>query len=453
LCLACTLCLLLAWPGIAAPEDEDDGVPAGDADVATDGTDGNQAAEDDVPEDEVAGPIVTVTPEGVSVFAVRADAHGLLTEIARQTGFHIIVDDTVKGSLTVNFRNRKVTEIIEDIADTYGFACRAEDGVFTLTEGLPAHVSSYLLSETVSVTPNYIPATDAEQLLPVFLQDYTAPSRSQNAIILSAPPSILEKFRNDIEQFDIPADQIMIEVLMVEFSENEAEEFFVNLGWSGSGREIATDSGLSNVSFRLFGQLPQEFRANLRALEIDGRAHVRANPKIATVSGREASIFIGERRFLAQPVEVAGGGDDDDDYRRRQINFIKAGVNLSIEPWTGGEGEIAAEIDAEISTMSAPDPVTGLPEKQTRQVSTEVRMWDGETVVIGGLVQDELIETRSKIPILGDIPLIGKLFRSKNSRHFRTELVIFVTARILPDSSGAAGAAGEGDDSAADATQ
>lgn len=381
------------------------------------------------------GPIITTTAEGVSVYAVRCDAHALLTEIARKTGFSIIVDDSVRGVLTVNFRNRKVSDIIRDIAATYGLACREEDGVFTITEGLPAHVSSYLLSEMASVRPDYIPASDAEQLLPVFLQDYTAPSFHQNAVVLSAPPEILEKFRGDVKQFDVPAAQIMIEVLMVEFGETNTDEFYAKLGWSRNGRGVTTDSARGTASFHVLGDLPVGFTAELRAMEAAGKAHVRANPRIATVSGREASVFIGERRFLAKPVEMSGG-DGGDDGNRQQINFINAGVNLSITPWTGGEGEIQAQIQTEVSTMSAPDAVTGLPQKQTRSASTDIRMLDGETVLIGGLVQDEMIQTKSKIPILGDIPLIGKLFRSKNTRRFQTELVVFVTAKILPGSNG-----------------
>lgn len=390
------------------------------------------AAEDAASE---KGPVITATAEGVSVYAVRCDAHALLTELARQTGFSIIVDDSVRGVLTVNFQNRKVSDIIRDIAATYGLACRENDGVFTITEGLPAHVSSYLLSEMASVRPDYIPVSDAEQLLPVFLQDYTAPSFHQNAVVLSAPPEILEKFRGDVKQFDVPAAQIMIEVLMVEFGETNTDEFYAKLGWSRNDREATTDSAHGSATFHVLGDLPVGFTAELRAMEAAGKAHVRANPRIATVSGREASIFIGERRFLAKPVEMSGGDDEDDD-NGRQINFINAGVNLSITPWTGGEGEIQAQIQTEVSTMSAPDAVTGLPQKQTRSASTDLRMLDGETVLIGGLVQDEMIQTKSKIPILGDIPLIGKLFRHKNTRRFQTELVVFVTANILQGSNG-----------------
>jgi type II secretory pathway component GspD/PulD (secretin) len=375
-------------------------------------------------------PIVEVGPQGVSVYAVRQDVHAVLTEIARKTGFPVIVDDTVKGVVTVNFRNRKVTEILEAVAATYGFACREQDGVFVVTEGLPAHVSSYLLSDIARVTPNYIPAGDAEQLLPVFLQDYTAASATQNSVVLSAPPEILEKFRGDVERFDIPAAQIMIDVLMVEYTEDNSDEFWATLGWSDAVRGASTNSATGDMSYQVFGGLPNEFHVSLRALEAKGRAHVRANPKIATVSGQEAHIFIGQRRFLETPVEVTGD-DDEAGNNNQQIHFINAGVNLAITPWTGGEGEIVADIKTEVSTMSAPDPVTGLPQKQTREADTVVRMLDRETVIIGGLVHSEMIESRSKVPILGDIPLLGKLFRSKDMRELKTELVVFITATIL----------------------
>jgi len=425
--LLAVIVLYVLW-SVASALAADETSPA--ADTGATATAAPATGPANAPAAEDSGPIIEVTPEGVSVFAVHKDVHVVLTELARRTAFRIIVDDTVKGEVTINFRNRKVTEIIRDIAATHGYACREEDGVFTITEGLPSHVSSYLLSDIARVTPNYIPASDAEQLLPVFLQDYTAPSTSQNSVVLSAPPEILEKFRGDVQQFDIPAAQIMIEVLMVEYTKSSAEQFFASLGFNRDAMGGTTDSATGDMAFRVLGDLPDQFGAQLTAFESNGRAHVRANPRISAVSGQQASIFIGERRFLERPVEVSSG-EDEDSMTGQQINFINAGVNLKITPWTGGAGEIVALINTEVSTMSAPDAVTGLPEKQTRQAETSVRMLDGQTIVIGGLVSDELIETKSKVPILGDIPLLGKLFRSKHSREVRTELVVFITANTL----------------------
>jgi type IV pilus assembly protein PilQ len=110
---------------------------------------------------------------------------------------------------------------------------------------------------------------------------------------------------------------------------------------------------------------------------------------------------------------------------------IQAGIRLQITPWTGGEGTILAHIEPEISTLSADDPITGLPEMSSRKASTWVRLKDSQTIVIGGLTQREKRSTIGGIPILKDLPLIGKLFQRRSSEEIDTELVIFVTPRRL----------------------
>ncbi|MGC8785411.1 MAG: type II secretion system protein GspD [Armatimonadota bacterium] len=373
---------------------------------------------------------VTAGPEGVSVFAVGVDAQELLTRLAKETGVRLIVDDTVRRTVTINLVKLPVTRILEVIAAAYGLSYREVNGIFMLSEGIPRSPSSYLLSDIDTITTQYVLAPNAKSLLPVFLQDHVKTNAEQNAVILSAPPEVLKKFREDIKQFDIPAAQIMIDVLMVEFTDSAAREFRAQWGWSNDGRSLTVDSPLGQVVFRSVTTLPTEFFTSLRALVTQGKARVHANPRIATVSGQRASIFIGKQRYLSTPVSI-GGGRGEGDYFFRQTNFIDAGVRLDITPWTGGEGEIIVDVQPEISVLSAPDPKTGLPDKSTRRANTTVRVRDGETIIIGGLIQRELMSTKTKVPILGDIPLLGQLFRSEDTKESSTEMAIFITPRIL----------------------
>ncbi|MGQ9524353.1 MAG: type II secretion system protein GspD [Armatimonadota bacterium] len=371
---------------------------------------------------------VQVTLDGVSVFALGADAAELFTELGKKTGTKIVVDDLVNRRITVNLVNRKVSSVIEDIAAAYGLsATQQPNGVFMISEGIARNPSSYLLADIDSITTKYVLAPNAKGLLPVFLQDHVKINQEQNSVILSAPRDVLQKFRQDIEQFDVPAAQIMVEVLMVELTDSGAKDLNAILSLSNASDVATTDSLLGQITYRSVGQLPKEFSAKLKALVESGQARVRANPRIATVSGQRADIFIGRQRFLSTPVEVRGGGGDFS----RQVNFIDAGIRLELTPYTGGEGEIIAEVESEISVFGALDPITHLPEKSTRQAETMVRVKDGETIIIGGLTQVEERTIRTKIPLLGDIPIVGQLFRSTVARNTHTELAIFITPRIL----------------------
>ncbi|HEY3283687.1 MAG TPA: hypothetical protein VGN26_15585 [Armatimonadota bacterium] len=371
---------------------------------------------------------ITAGPKGISIFALMADAAELFTQLGAQTSTPIVVDDTVVRKITVNLTDRRVEDIINTIVATYGLAARQDSatGVWMISEGIPKGPSSYLLSDIDAITTKYVLAPNAKSLLPVFLQDHVKINQEQNAVILSAPTEVLRKFRQDISQFDVPAAQIMIEALMVEVSDSDLKDVGVSLGYSNARRGVSTNADLGTVDFKGIATLPNEFSVRLKALVEAGKARVRANPRIATVSGQEANVFVGRQRFLSTPVEVGDGGGGG-----RQINFVDAGIRLILTPYTGGKGEIIADVDLEIGVFGALDSVTRLPEKTTRRAQTTVRVNDGETIIIGGLNQNEERTLRSKIPILGDLPLLGGLFRHTTKRVDQTELVIFITPHLL----------------------
>ncbi len=368
---------------------------------------------------------VEVANGGVRLYAVNADAHELFTELAEKTGLQLIVDDTVKRKVTVNLVDKAPREALDYIVSAYGFSFAEVEGILIVSEGIPKNPSSYLLSDIDSVTAKYVQAPQAKSLLPVFLQDHVKINPGQNSVVLSAPRSVLDKFTDDIQKFDQPAAQITLDVLVVEFTDVDTDTFAAELGWSKDGLGAFTDSLLGLIGFNSVTDLPRDFFVRLEALISEGKARVRANPHISTVSGQPASIFIGQQRFLSTPVTLS----DEDEWETR--NYIDAGVRLEMTPLTGGEGEIIVEVNQEISTLSAPDPTTNLPNKSTRSARTIVRVNDGQTIVIGGLQQEETRGRRSKIPILGDIPIIGQFFRSKRIERVKTDLAIFITPRIL----------------------
>ncbi len=386
-------------------------------------------------------PEITVTSAGVNIHAVNVYAHRLFTRLAEQTNLQIVVDDAIKDrKVTVHLTGKSPLEILDHIVSAYGFSRGEVNGIEMISEGIPRKPSSYLLSDIKSIPTQYVQASNAKSLLPVFLQDHVKVNYEQNAVVLSAPADVLGKFEQDIRQFDIPAAQIMLEILVVEFTNWDEAQYDLGLRWQSAGRGAewgtltlpAGDFNLpsrepGDVIVRGIADLPNEFRARLEALVSTRRAKVRAAPRIATVSGRWASFFVGIERYLRQPVELPGHEGEEG----HTTNFIDAGVRLDLCPWTGDGEEIICEIHPEVSTLSALDPVTGLPEKITRTANTMVRVREGHTIVIGGLRQEEERQVRSKVPLLGDLPLLGALFRSSSTFKNRTDLVIFVTPRVL----------------------
>jgi type II secretory pathway component GspD/PulD (secretin) len=185
------------------------------------------------------------------------------------------------------------------------------------------------------------------------------------------------------------------------------------------GRELS----LANALATAISPTPK-LQAWLQALTTRGRAEVRAHPSMAAVNGKTAEIFIGSQRFIKMTYVKNGQNQD-------KLETVPVGVRLQVRPWTGGNSEITTWIDVEVSNIVAMDPQTGIPRLSTRNASTTMRTVDGDTIVIGGLtlMQDE--KTTRRIPLLGDLPLIGSLFRSSATRTSAAEMAILIRPRLL----------------------
>jgi type II secretory pathway component GspD/PulD (secretin) len=259
---------------------------------------------------------------------------------------------------------------------------------------------------------------------------------------VTAPQQMLDKIQADLKAVDIAPPQILIEAIAVEFTNNEDLDLVLR-GARGdvTGRTtgddenpfgpeelwLESDPRAGLLSYSSIGELPRDFEGRLRALEMEQRAHIRAAPRMAVMNGHEADIFIGVRRFIK--VEFITFGQTTE-----KIQGVDVGVKLRVRPLTGGGGEVTLTIapeGTEVSNVSELDPQTGLPVLSTRQTGTTVRVTDGETVMIGGLSQHQLEDRVTKIPVLGDLPLLGKLFRSHRRSAVKSELVVFITPHIL----------------------
>jgi len=168
----------------------------------------------------------------------------------------------------------------------------------------------------------------------------------------------------------------------------------------------------------------------VRALMQSGNARIHARPKMAAMNGERANLFIGQDKFIRMTYTSYGT-------QQERIEAIRVGTSLSITPWTGGNNEITSRVSCEVSNIVDIDPESGIPRLSTRRAEANVRARDGETIIIGGLTQEQTERVERKIPILGDLPLIGGLFRSKSSRSIETELVIFLTPRVIDPATAA----------------
>ncbi len=360
----------------------------------------------------------------VSIRAVRADIHELMGAIARESGLSIAVDDAVKREVSLNLQDVPPESAVRTIGTAYGLALAPINGILMLSEGVPSDLATYRASTTQSFRIQNSQADTISGLLPNFLSQYVKTNAEQNAIVVTAPSQILTKIGADLKRVDVPSPQIAIEAIAVELSDTSDLDVGLRVGNPNPGDFASLDVGGGLLSYNTIGKLPRNFEANLTALELKGRARVRARPQMVVVNGGTANLFIGSQRFILTQFNQSG-------QTQNRIQPVDVGVKLSVTPLTGGNGEITARVAPEVSNITELDLQSGLPVLSTRRSETTVRVKDGETIAIGGLALDQEQVTRGKIPFFGDLPIFGPLFRTRKKTSVKTELVVFVTPRIV----------------------
>jgi type IV pilus assembly protein PilQ len=173
------------------------------------------------------------------------------------------------------------------------------------------------------------------------------------------------------------------------------------------------------------------FQAFVDLLIHDGNAKVLAQPKLVTLNGKEASMLAGQRiPYLVSQTVFAGGAAAP----TQTVQIEEVGIKLSITPLINADGFITVHIRPEVSSVTGFRGVAGdLPVVSTRQAETTVRLKDGSSVLIGGLLAQEKTTTMTKVPLLGNVPWLGAFFRHENTTTSNRDLVIEVTPHLLPD--------------------
>lgn len=236
-------------------------------------------------------------------------------------------------------------------------------------------------------------------------------------IVLHGTKKDIDSILTMIKKVDTPRKQVIIEAKIEEITTRGIEELGINIDQM-SIIELVDDDGDG-----LIDGLGLTLPDYIKALELNGHSNTLANPRLMTVSGEEASLLIGDR--IPVQVEKVEEGSVV-----MTVEYIEAGINLEFTPWVTKDNQINLHVKPQVSSIGQ-TMTTALPPINTRELETNIRLNDGETFVIGGLIKDDLIETIEKFPILGDIPILGHIFRSRVYDNQKTEIIIFITPYIV----------------------
>lgn len=264
------------------------------------------------------------------------------------------------------------------------------------------------------------------------ISDNIAIDRRLNAVILTGTPAEVAQAEQMIKLLDVPVQSVLLDTEVLEVTESGAKALGLDYN------QTTTDpiTRIFNTQAAILGALPAgvtpgslAIQSNIFLLVSKGLARVLASPKILTEDGVPASILTGDSLPIRVTTPVGFNGATA---VSSQVEYINVGVNLQILPHITTGGGVNADIYSVVSS------VTGFtssndPQISTRQAQTRVNLLEGQTLVIGGLLQQRDIRNLQKIPILGDLPLVGALFRFYTETRQDTNLIITITPHIVPE--------------------
>ncbi len=250
--------------------------------------------------------------------------------------------------------------------------------------------------------------------------------KGRHAIVVAdLPAEALAGVKQLLAEVDKPLPQVFIDAQILEINSDAISN--LGVGLSNALLTTATEKsetfGQVPMGIQPFVRSPIAISATLNMLKAQGKARVLANPRVTTMDGEEASVVTGERI----PIFVTETNGNQTFQIKQDI---VAGIELKITPRVN-EGEIiTTRIRTEVSNITGVTSA-GYPTTSSREATTIIRVKAGETIVIGGLLEDRTIKQTSKLPLLGDIPLIGRLFSSVRQENKQTELFIFITPYLV----------------------
>ena len=415
--------------------------------------------------------------EKLSLNFQKIEVRSVLQVIADFTGLNIVASDTVTGNLTLRLKDVPWDQAMDIILQSKNLAMRKTGNVILVApaeeiankekQALEAsqQIEDLEMLRTEVYTLKYMKAVDLVKIITDSKQKILSkrgsavPDIRTNNVFVQDTAKSLEQVQAILDKTDVPVKQVMIESRLViaddRYSKALGARFGVNkTDASGNNRYSiggnvgqtssigattgltspagATDGLQSNLgvtgasgsfAFSLF-RLPAGLLLNLEltAMESDGRGKVVSSPRVTTANQHKAKIASGTEIPYA---EASSSG-------AATISFKSAVLSLEVTPQITPDNKIIMELD--VTKDSVGEVYAGVPSIKTQNISTQVLVGNGETAVLGGIYEQTQRNDVAKVPFFGDLPVMGPLFQRKSTQNDRTELLIFVTPKIMDDS-------------------
>jgi type IV pilus secretin PilQ/predicted competence protein len=374
-----------------------------------------------------------------------AELSSVLRALSYSYNLNLVASKDIKGKVTVALRDVTVDEALNAVLNVNGYTFTRKGNLIYITPGPGLEGIDVV---TVTIPLKYLTASEASELLQKAISSKgdIRINAATNSLVITDFPASIEKVKLVLKDIDIPPIQVLIEAKLVDISEKDYQNFGVSYTVdykpagdikglfdrkTGYQEELAGSQTMAGPSSSLSGgQLKittLTFKGlsgtvTLDALIQDQKAHLLASPSIATLNGKEARIIIGERYPYKEKTQTTTGTTET-------TKFVDIGTTLRVTPQVSPDGWITMYVHPEVSSLTS--SLDAGPRIATREADATIRVRDGETIIIGGLIKRQDDRVKGKVPIIGHIPILGWFFTKASSDLTSTELVVFITPRII----------------------
>ena len=392
----------------------------------------------------------------VTIHAEDAYLPGILTVLAKESGYNIVTDPSVntQDKISIHLDDVPIEEAINLVVRAVGLGYEIVGNSFLIADPKK-------LDKEVGITPHiielkYSDALEVKELLSDLSKQIQV-DVSGNKLLINTSPRKIAEIKRVIEGIDVPAIQVLLETRLIEVALDIDKK--LGIDWSklakytnilaenaealtgGSGSVVPDPGALGTLpATALFNRLnednliPGKFSRQMTAFDItldflikDNKADILADSKLVTLNGREATI----KMVDIVPYILSSGGVGG----QVQVQREEVGIKLTVLPSVNMDGDITVKVETEVASIfEFIGPDRNIPRVKSRSSTTTIRVKDGESIIIGGLISKDRKNTVYKLPLLHKIPWLGKkLFTSIDLVDRKTDLIIQITPSVLKD--------------------
>jgi len=368
-----------------------------------------------------------------------------IRELADEFNVEVFVDETVAGAVNCKFIPESFEQSLELILTPFGYYFALRNDTYYVGPADPKNEIFPMISTMVQYEPLHLSTESLIAMLPEKQRGFVRSTEKKNLLLIEAPQALCDEIVTRFREVDIPVPQIQLEAIVCFISPDSG--FRYGLDWNHAVKVEGQSSlsfGVSGLSFsglaskNGYENAFSDFAVTsgfLKLLAQEGYLTLKAAPRVVARNGEKASISISrETYFSLQPTGT-------DIIFRQNVQTVNAGIKLDITPIIRGDTisiDIEkAEVSEDVRTNDVRPELTSNPYPiiLRREVKTIVNVKDGQTIVIGGLVQRQTVERVNRVVGLSDIPMLGNLFRTVERQEQDVEVAIFISPRLVTEAT------------------